>query len=116
MEMIVVIVIITTLSMIAWPTYNKARQKAENKEAFSLLFLLQAAQKNYKVEEGSFYTSADIPSINSNLDVHLSLNELRHWNCAVYSSGCVEVSRKNDDTRLWHLNITEYTPVAGACS
>ncbi len=120
------VIMISTLSAIGWPSYTKARIKAENKEAFSILFLLQSAEKNYKLDSqgNTFYppptdSVTDVSSINSNLNVHLSETATRHWNYTVYSSGCVQVTRKNDGTRVWHLNISisDYiTPVSGACS
>ncbi|MCX5697163.1 MAG: prepilin-type N-terminal cleavage/methylation domain-containing protein [Candidatus Omnitrophica bacterium] len=116
MELLIVIIVICILTSIAWPSYTKTRIKSEDKEAYSILFLLQSAEKNYKLETGHYYgTSSTIADINSELNVYLPNTGTRHWDYWVYNSGCVQVNRRGDSTRKWHLSIGEFAPLTNAC-
>ncbi|MCX5713428.1 MAG: hypothetical protein NT033_01140, partial [Candidatus Omnitrophica bacterium] len=55
---------------------------------------------------------SDADLINNNLRVHLPVAGTRNWDYAVYDSGCVQVTRRNDFTRKWYLAITSFTPTS----
>lgn len=74
-ELVVVIVILGVLLVIAAPNYSKTRESALGKEAIVNLGLIQAAEKVYRMEAGTYYpasgTVQDISSINSNLKLSI---------------------------------------------
>ncbi|MDD5518941.1 MAG: type II secretion system protein [Candidatus Omnitrophota bacterium] len=84
-ELLSVVVIIITLALITIPNYNKARNRALNKEVVFNLKLIAAAERLYRIEQTAYYpflsgTESGATLLNSNLK--LKLNE-RNWSYSV---------------------------------
>ena len=75
-ELFVVMIIVGILVALALPNYNTMKEKSLDREANSSLALIQAAEKIYKMESGSYYPSSgstnDITNINTNLKLSLT--------------------------------------------
>lgn len=72
-ELIVVVVIIGIAASFAIPNYLKTREHALGKEASSNLKLIAAAERIYRMEQGTYYPPTSVPpesninNINTNL-------------------------------------------------
>ena len=113
LELIVVMLIITILASLGLANYSRSKEIALSKEAVANLKLLQAAEKSYRYEAGTYYPSAvgsntsDISAINSNLKLSLVSGNGRNWNYTVFSTGCVAAQRNAGSTKWWLNNTTE---------
>jgi len=86
LELIAVIVIIGILAGIMVPSYNRARERAVDKQAKSVLSLLRAAERSYKMRTGSYLTALDdVPGINSALN--LDLIDDGNWEYSISDDG-----------------------------
>ena len=103
-ELLAVVTIIITLALITIPNYNKARNRALNKEVFFNLKLIAAAERLYRIEQAAYYpvlggTESGATLLNSNLK--LKLNE-RNWSYSV-------------DNGVTTANVTTVTGTRGGC-
>jgi prepilin-type N-terminal cleavage/methylation domain-containing protein len=71
-ELVVVIIIIGVLAGIALPNFTGMREHAFGKEAQANLRLIAAAERIYRLENGSYYISSDLGLTNTNLKLSLS--------------------------------------------
>ena len=71
LELIIVVVIMGIAASFAIPSYFKTREHALGKEASSNLKLIAAAERIYRMEQGTYYppsgTESGIDNINTNL-------------------------------------------------
>lgn len=89
-EILIVVVIIGILASLGLPNYNAIKEKSLDKEAKATVSLIQAAEKIYRMEEGSYYpippgTVSNIANINSYLRLHLPASATS-WVYSVSSS------------------------------
>lgn len=100
-ELIAVVVIVGILAAIAYPQYQKTKERALGREARANMELILAALKIYRMQNGEYYPASgtidDINTINSVLK--LSLNE-EEWDYTLFACGspdrpCARASRKN---------------------
>ncbi|MFH0762382.1 MAG: prepilin-type N-terminal cleavage/methylation domain-containing protein [Candidatus Omnitrophota bacterium] len=70
-ELLVVIVIVVILAGIAIPNYGKAKEHALGKEAQANLKLIAAAEKIYRMEQGSYIDCDDASECNNELKLDL---------------------------------------------
>jgi prepilin-type N-terminal cleavage/methylation domain-containing protein len=116
LELLIVVIVLSILAVIALPMFNKAVRSVRQQEAFSMLKLIEQAQKVYRLENTEYYPDVDTDNqsdpdiINQNLS--LDLNE-RYWDFTVYSTGCAQAVH---DTEQWHMNVGDDEPTSGTCS
>jgi len=118
LELLTVIIIIGLLASMGVPAFSASREKAADKQAISNLKIMQAAEKAYYLDTGTYYSNSgptDIAGINQNLGFSLPTNSQRLWNYTVYSTGCALATRNGDNGRSWYLTITvtNNDPVSG---
>jgi type II secretory pathway pseudopilin PulG len=119
MEILVVLIIISILVTVAFINYSGIKEETFDKEAKAMLKLIQAAEKVYKLEVGTYYPGSgsvqDINLINDNLKLSLPTAN-PNWNYTVYSSGCVMATRNVSGGRSWYLPISQEEPTqTGSC-
>jgi prepilin-type N-terminal cleavage/methylation domain-containing protein len=129
-ELLVVIIIISILASIGYPLLTGAKERALDKEAIANLKLLQAAERIYRMENGTYYPPAsigrqnDIEQLNINLKLTLPSGSNRNWNYAAktYVSGncCLDASRAqtgiNRFWKLWVNSTEEPEKSSGVCN
>ena len=84
LEILAVVVIIGILVALALPKFGTIKERAIDKEAKANLKLIQAAEKIYRMEVGSYYPApVDSPKytqdINTNLKLSLPAGSSRNW-------------------------------------
>ncbi|MDD5355544.1 MAG: prepilin-type N-terminal cleavage/methylation domain-containing protein [Candidatus Omnitrophica bacterium] len=121
LELIVVVVIIGILAGIMVPSYTRARERAIDKQAKSILSLLRSAERNYKMETGVYYpagtSTTSLSDINSNLNLDLVDDGNWDYTVAAWNSGATFIAalyrNKGGYIRTW--TITSNT-VNATCS
>ncbi|MCM8789682.1 MAG: hypothetical protein NC916_01485 [Candidatus Omnitrophica bacterium] len=83
LEVLIIIIIIGILATLAIPNFERAREMALKREAIANLRLIAAAERIYRLRTGTFYSSADIDTINTTLK--LQLNE-DNWDCSIVAT------------------------------
>ncbi|MDD5292482.1 MAG: prepilin-type N-terminal cleavage/methylation domain-containing protein [Candidatus Omnitrophica bacterium] len=118
LELIVVVVIIGILSGIMVPSYNRARERAIDKQAKSILSLLRSAQRSYKMETGNYVTSGStVSAINSALN--LDLVDDGNWGYGISSTNgfTATMSRnKGGYNRKWTIDANNVNATCSALS
>ena len=77
LEVLITVIIIGILAGLAIPNFTKSRERALDKEAQTVLSLIQSAEKMYYMKDGTSYhpsiasTSVNVNSINSYLRLNL---------------------------------------------
>lgn len=112
-ELIAVVVIIGILAAIMVPNYNRARERAVDKQAKAILSLIRAAQRNYKMETGGYCPgTTSISDINTNL--RLDLVDDGNWGYSITgsaSSFTAELTRPTNKNggynRKWQLTTND---------
>lgn len=119
-ELIIVIIIIGILASIALPQFGGMKEKALDNEAKANLKLIQAAQKIYRMETGSYASCVVLSSgnscINNTLKLSLPTGSNRNWDYETSGSGCAQCKRNGSDGRWWRLYINAEDPEIGVCS
>ncbi len=84
-ELIITVIIVGLLSTFAMPAYVRAKQRAVDKEARSQLQLIQAAEKIYRLEAGSYVDCANNADCNAvlRLDLPPGITNRGNWNYSV---------------------------------
>lgn len=116
-ELIIVVIIIGILATFAMPAFRVTQERALDNEAKANLKLIQAAQKIYRMEMGSYYppsgSTSDIATINQNLKLSLTAT---NWTYSVDLSGTATAARVSGAARTWTLLIAGQEPTcSGAC-
>ena len=119
LELMVVIIIIVILVTISLLSFGSSKENIHTKEAVYNLKLLQAAERSYKVDMGTFYPSSGtisvVDTINDNLGLSLPTSSSRIWNYSVKDTGCVQATRNGADGRSRYLAATSLDPSTGTC-
>jgi prepilin-type N-terminal cleavage/methylation domain-containing protein len=125
LELVVVTIIVAILAGLGFISYRNISEDAFDKEAKANLKLIQAAEKTYRLEEGTYYPDgvaatsiADNGEINDNLRVYLTEGASAKWDYTVYDSGDACAARTTSGgTRQHYLGISADEPVegTGAC-
>ncbi len=71
-ELILVVFVVITIALIAFPTYRKSRAKALSKEAIANLRLLAAAERIYRMDNNGYATCANASACNPLLKTSLN--------------------------------------------
>ena len=117
-EVLIVVVIASILAGLSIAYYTNAKEATLDKQVKADLKLLQAAEKNYRMDVGNYYPSSsstgDLNNINSNLKVNLPTSSSRAWDFRAWSTGCIRATRNGGDNRTWRIRISEDEPVSNA--
>lgn len=84
-ELIVVVIVIGILTSFVVPQFAVTKERALDREAISVLGLIWAAERAYRMEEGVYYTSASIPTLNTELRLNIPASS--SWNYSVSIAG-----------------------------
>lgn len=108
-ELIIVVIVAGILASFAIPQFGVTRERALDKEAKSVLTLIAAAERIYKMEQGNFYPSAgsetNINNINTNLRLSLPLPAANPaWNYSVNGSSSARATRNKSGGRSWSIS------------
>lgn len=110
LELIIVVVIVGILAAISLPKFGVTKERALDKEAKANLALIQAAEKIYRMEQGSYYPSSgstsSIADINTNLKVNLPTGV--SWAYTVYSNQVTALR----GSRTWTLTYADTGGIA----
>ena len=123
-ELIVIVVVLGVLISFAVPTYVGVKRKIQDQGALSNLKLLQAAEKNYRIEARQYISCADTTACNAALRLDIPVGG--YWQYSVPTAGeddtvvppapffCAEA---NNTTRVEFRHIDQDDPEAvnGAC-
>lgn len=121
-ELLVVLIIVGILAAITIPNYTKTRERALNKEAQTVLSLIQAGERMYRLRASTYFNSTNLTSINDNLTLSLVSQS---WNYTIPSSDNLTFTARADRVGggswaryLW-INATAANatcvPTSGAC-
>lgn len=90
-ELILVVTVIITLSLIAIPNFSKSKNRAMQKEALSNLKLIAAGERIYKMENNNSYVSCSCVSA---------------ANCANTSNGCNYLLKLMLNASNWQYSVS----------
>jgi type II secretory pathway pseudopilin PulG len=126
MELLIVIIIVGIFSTLAITQYGGYRERALDREAIANLRLIQAAERIFRMEQGTYYPAAlpDATTNNINTNLHLSLptGNNRNWNYTCQAAtGTVTAQRYRfvgSPTlgRSWTLLIANENPTCSSSS
>ena len=114
-ELMVVVIIVSILAAIALPQYTRSRERTIDKQAKTILSLIRAAERTYKMETGHYYPEAggidwtyDPTEINENLNLDL-LNDGNWYYYLTSALGYnAKLSRdKGGYHRIWVLTAAD---------
>jgi len=116
-EVIIVVVIIGILAALAVPNYIKAVERTRNKEAISMLKLIQQAEKMYRLENNRYVACNSNTDCNNKL--RLNLPSGGNWNYRVYRVNnrsnpprfTAIARRRSLDRRVWSIDQDDEEPV-----
>lgn len=108
-ELLIVLVIVGILVSFAVPQFAVTKERALDREAKATLGLMRAAERIYKMEEGSYYPSAgsstsDIDAINTNLKLSLPAAASGNWTYSIDNSSSTGICQAARSDRTWTLN------------
>lgn len=114
-ELIIVVVIIGIIASFAVPSYYNARIKVEDRNAQSMLMLIQQAERVYKLEiVGSYVPCGSTADCNSRLNLDIQGGT---WTYTVPSAAgttfCAQAT--GGGTGDWYLDQSMDEPATGAC-
>ena len=115
LELLVVLIIIGILAALGLPNFVKTKESTLDKEAKSNLELISAAEKSYHMDYDSYFISADLAAINSNLKLSL---HAANWNYKIVSDAnfTAKAQRVNDSSNVWCISRDTDDPYKTNCS
>ncbi len=131
MEIMAVVVITALLSGLGMASFTNMKEKAANREAESILQLIQMAERAYVMEHGNYYpssgtidnsTTANAGSINTNLKLSISPVPISNWTILLDSSTAGSEFAKATRTttggksRFWQINFSAASSSTPACN
>ncbi len=105
LELIIVVVIIGILATLGMSQYGAYKERTLNKDAIANLRLIQAGERIYHMEQGSYIALGDNAAINTTLKLLLSTVSNANWNYSVDGSGTATATRNGSDSRQLVLTI-----------
>lgn len=119
LELIVVIVIIGILATLGLSQYYTARENALDKEAIASLQLIKAAERTFRLENGTYVNCADNTAVNTNLKLFLTAGSSRKWDYKVVDATAVALTAKakrvGNPARRWCINQTTEEAYSAGC-
>ncbi|MCD6539230.1 MAG: prepilin-type N-terminal cleavage/methylation domain-containing protein [Candidatus Omnitrophica bacterium] len=116
-EVIIVVVIIGILATLAVPNYIKAVERTRNKEAISMLKLIQQAEKMYRLENNGYVACNS--NANCNNKLKLNLPSGGNWDYKVTNVDnnskppkfTAKALRNGLDKRTWSIDQDDKEPI-----
>lgn len=126
MEIMVVIILVGILAGIGMVSFANVKEKGINREAISLLQLIQVAERNYRMEYGTYYPSsgtlvnnsvANRTLINTNLKLSISVNTNSNWTITLDTDNLrAQASRTIGGSRTWTIGYPAASSSEPTCS
>lgn len=119
MELLVVVIIISTLAVIGVMHYGGFRQDALDREAQANLRLIQSAQSIFRVENPNavpqYFSGNNNGLLNTGLRLFLPNGPNHHWDYTSTGNGCADATMFTGGTipRTWRLRMGEDTFTQG---
>ncbi|HEC69323.1 MAG TPA: prepilin-type N-terminal cleavage/methylation domain-containing protein [Candidatus Omnitrophica bacterium] len=115
-EVIIVVVIIGILATLAVPKYIKAMERTRNKEAISMLKLIQQAERMYRLENNAYVACNNISACNNALRLNLPAGG--SWDYRVINVNnnsnpprfTARAQRNGSDGRVWTIDQDDQEP------
>ncbi|TAN59424.1 type II secretion system protein [bacterium] len=104
MELLVVLIIVGILAALAIPNYTRTRERAIDKEAQTVLSLVQAAERMYRLKSSTYYGSAVLSDINDNLKLNLAPQRWNYSIPAADPAGFTAQAVRIGGTRTWQID------------
>jgi prepilin-type N-terminal cleavage/methylation domain-containing protein len=118
-EFLIVVIIIGILASLALPNYKKMREGTYDKEVIAVLKLICAAEKLYRLEQGTYINATDVEEINGYLRLTIPTTSQANWLLKVvqadYTSFIAKALRRlaSPEDRIWWVNESMDEPVQG---
>lgn len=118
LELMVVVIIVAIIVSLALPNFRKAYLDTQDREAISMLKLIQQGLKIYYLENNVYGACGD--TSNCNAFLRLSLTS-KVWNYSVPNATCTTYCTSalplgaSAGTGNWSLRDTQTEPVSGEC-
>lgn len=113
LELVVVCVVVGILAIIAISQFRTAKEKTLDKEAETILKLMQTAENVCNMENGVYRNCADIAAVNTNLRLNIAPGS-PNWAYKVTDSSAndfiCKARRSADNNRIWCLNRAATAP------
>lgn len=109
MEVLVVLIIIGILVGLSIPNYTKTRERAIDKEAQTVLSLVQAAERMYRLKAVEYYPFSGVESNINNINTNLKLNlasPSQRWNYSIQNTatGFTASAARIGGARTWQID------------
>lgn len=120
-ELVTVVIIIGILAALALPGFGTSRERTLDKEARSMLALIQAAEKIYRMEYNNYYpdtgSKSAISEINAALKLSIPNPATPSWNYKVDTAVSKATATRNvAGGRTWGLGYSDEEPACtGTC-
>ncbi|MDD5195538.1 MAG: hypothetical protein PHQ96_07710 [Candidatus Omnitrophica bacterium] len=118
LEIIIVVVVIGIVATFAVPSYWGARQKATQREARTILMLMQAAEKVRRFEQGAFVSCASTADCNTNLTLDIPTGSF-NYSAVINGDGslfCAEATAIVTGLTTQHICTNDLSASTGVCS
>jgi prepilin-type N-terminal cleavage/methylation domain-containing protein len=122
-ELIVVVLVAGILASFALPQFAVTKERALDKEAKSVLALVRAAEKIYKMEQGTYFPNGGINNDPTQINIALKLslpNPGTNWLITLHNAGAgfAEATRTVAPVRRWRIDYpgdADPTCFGGGC-
>ena len=115
LEVLVVIIIIGIVAALGLPNFLKTKESTLEREVKANLMLIRAAEKSYNMDNNSYFISAVLAAINSNLKLSLPA---QNWNYKVDAGTgfTAKAQRVNDSANVRCIDQSTEDPYQSGCS
>jgi prepilin-type N-terminal cleavage/methylation domain-containing protein len=129
-ELLIATIIVAILAAIGLPSFVKTKEHSVGSEAIANLKLIAFGERNYRIENGSYYpatpgTDNNLSTINSNLRLFLPTSSARNWNYSVtdtaapsFSATATRTASNNPGSYAgctYTINDTTEVPATSTC-
>lgn len=112
-EIIVVVIIVGILAAFGMTQYVPIKERSLNRAVKPILSLIRAAEKDYKMDHGTFYPSSgtenNLVNINTNLKLSLPVSASIDWTISLdcTTTGFANATRSGTgaDGRVWKIDF-----------
>ncbi len=114
-EILIVVIIVGILASLALPNFGPFKENTLDKEAKASLSLIRAAEKIYRMENGSYHMATNTVQVNNWLRLSLPTSGSSNWGYGILvlpdGSGFTAKARRvpagSTDSRIWCINQDE---------
>ncbi len=105
LELMIVVIVLGIIATLAIPGYFGVQQKAREREAKAMLWLILTKEKSLRLETGTYTGCTDSADCNDQLDIDLPLQPKSHWVYSVPTASaaafCAEAEAGGNG---WYIN------------